>query len=230
MGTSSAQRTRRRRKVMALAAGGIAVGVATMATLASWTDSEWVFGGGAGGPGVGTSTFEVQQNRSTTPPAAGDAFEDFETNETAGQLTFAVDPGAMTPGDTVYAPVALRTTTASIAGTVTLQEAVASTNSTHVAIDPSGLLWDNLTYSVRVTSDIAVAANCNAAGYASAGTVVVPDTGLGDAISPAAQPLAAEAGNVQYYCFALTLPNNATTQTLQGRTVFPAWEFAAESD
>src|SRR5690606_32712415 len=111
----------------------------TLATLASWTDSEWVFGGGGGAggddDGIGTSVFEVQQNRDVVPPAAGDVFEDRETNADAGELTFSVDPNAMTPGDTIYAPVALRTTPTSIAGTLQLQPAVASANPAHTAVD-----------------------------------------------------------------------------------------------
>ena len=55
-----------RRKVMAVAAAGLVLGVGASVTLAAWTDTEWVFGGnGAGGPGVGTSTFEVQQSTLT---------------------------------------------------------------------------------------------------------------------------------------------------------------------
>jgi len=52
-----------RRRIFAVAAGGAALGVGVAATLAAWTDTEWVFGGdGTGGPGVGTSTFAIEQN------------------------------------------------------------------------------------------------------------------------------------------------------------------------
>ncbi len=70
MGVSMENQKRRivRRRIFAVAAGGAALGVGVAATLAAWTDTEWVFGGnGAGGPGVGTSTFAIEQN---TDPAS----------------------------------------------------------------------------------------------------------------------------------------------------------------
>src|SRR5690554_4082889 len=109
---------RRRRMVMAIVAGGTALGVAGLVTLAAWNDNEWVFGGTSadGGDGVGTSEFDVVQNAwtgATAPTTAG--FASFEANP-GDELTFNVNPTGLTPGDTIYAPVALKTTATSIAG------------------------------------------------------------------------------------------------------------------
>lgn len=222
---------RRRRKVMAIIAGGTALGVAGLVTLAAWNDNEWVFGGTSadGGDGVGTSSFNVQQNAwsGATAPTTASTFTDHETNP-GNELIFNVDPTGLTPGDTIYAPVALTTTADSIAGELQLTPAIAATGKT--AVDAGDALWDVLTYSVRVTDTAATAANCTPAGFASAGTQIVTDQALDAAITADPQALSAERGNVQYYCFAITLPaTEADNQDLQGRVVFPAWRFAATS-
>ena len=224
---------RRRRKVLAFVAGGMALGVAGMVTLAAWNDNEWVFGGtGPGGEeGVGTSEFNVQQNSwggDPVPTAASD-FIDRETNP-GNALKFTVDPTGLTPNTTIYAPVAMTTTANSIGGELQLVKPEAATG--EVLNDDDGLLWDALTYSVRVTADAAVAENCTPAGFASAGDDIVPaGTGFAADVAAAPQDLSAERGNVQYYCFAITLPAaEADNADLQGLVVSPAWRFAAVSD
>lgn len=215
---------------MAITSAGVAVGLAAVVTLASWNDQEWVFGGsGPGGtsqPGVGTSTFNVQQDAwdATSPAAQSATFDDNETNP-GNPLIFNVEPNGLTPGDTIYAPVAMTTEANSIAGNLTLQAPVADVGKT--ATDAGGLLWDNLTYTVRVTDVQATADNCRT-DFANAGTAIVTNQPF-TAGATVAQSLSAAGTNVQYYCFAITLPDNATTQGLPGRTVFPAWQFAAVS-
>ncbi|GAA1533064.1 putative ribosomally synthesized peptide with SipW-like signal peptide [Microbacterium ginsengiterrae] len=226
---------RRRRKALAIIAGGTAVGVAGLVTLAAWNDNEWVFGGAGpdGESGVGTSQFNVVQNawEGTSAPTTAD-FADYET-EPGDALTFNVDPAGLTPGDTIYAPVALKTDSDSIGGTLTLQPAVPFEDATHVVVDAGDALWDALTYSVRVTTTAATAENCSATGFASAGSPIVDGAGLDDVLDGTSgfvsQTLQADGQDVQYYCFAITLPNDPANQNLQGRTVFPAWRFAASS-
>lgn len=222
---------RRRRMVMAIIAGGTALGVAGLVTLAAWNDNEWVFGGTSadGGDGVGTSSFNVEQNAwsGDTAPTTASTFTNHEDNP-GNELIFNVDPSGLTPGDTIYAPVALTTTAASIAGELQLTPAVAATGKT--AVDDGNLLWNVLTYSVRVTDVAETAENCSPTGFASAGTQIVTDQALDATITQAPQALSAARGNVQYYCFAITLPDTEANQALQGRVVFPAWRFAATSD
>lgn len=235
---------RRRRMVMAIIAGGTALGVAGLVTLAAWNDNEWVFGGTSpdGGDGVGTSSFNVQQyawSGPTAPTVAadGDDFGDFETNADGNALMFNVNPSGLTPGDTIYAPVALTTDAGSVAGTLQLQAAVASTVPGKGVVDgadveaglAAGALWDALTYSVAVTADPTAAAQCTAGELEDAGTLIVEESGLSTAVPAAPQPLSAASANVQYYCFAITLPDAVENQALQGRVVFPAWRFAATS-
>jgi predicted ribosomally synthesized peptide with SipW-like signal peptide len=228
--------TTRRRKVLALISMVAAVGVTSVGTLAAWNDNEWVFGGagptGGSTPGVGTSTFEVVQDAWTgTPPTAtAGTWADHEENP-GDALVFNVDPNTLTPGDTIYAPVALTTTSDSIGGTLRLQRPVAAATDTAKRVwdDADGQLWASLRYTVTVTHLADTAKNCGVTGALS-GDVLLSNRGLDadlSAVDP--QALSKEGGNIQYYCFAITLPNTALTQTLQGRAVFPAWRFAAES-
>ncbi len=212
------------RKIAAIAAGLLVVGVGATYTLASWNDSEWVWGGASGDPGIGTSTFKVQQDASSPFTAPG-TWADFATNP-GDELTFSTGALALSPGATVYAPVALRTTLASVGGTVTLRGAVPAAGI--VVDDTGGDLWS----AVRVTVYTATGAtppNACAPGLDTAewGTPLLTSSTLGTAASTT-QSLTAAAGSIQHYCFALTLPAGSP-DTLQGRTIAPAWEFASES-
>lgn len=219
-----------RRKVFALAAGAAVLGIGATATLAAWTDSEWVFGGnGDGGPGIGTSSFNVQQS----VEAPFTAFDDQPDNP-GGEMVFA--PGALelSPGDSVYAQMALRTATDSIAGDVTLQPAVGAQGVVPPATDP-GILAAALDLRV-VTNDIPFTCDVTAfSGLLGAPTLIAdgPLVGTGGGV---AQTLDALAGSTQYYCFEITLPDGftptppSTVDDYMGLTVAPAWEFTAESN
>jgi predicted ribosomally synthesized peptide with SipW-like signal peptide len=226
--------TVRRRKAMALISMLTAVGVTSVGTLAAWNDNEWVFGGaGPSGstPGVGTSTFEVVQDTwAVTPPTTAAGTWAHHEENPGDALVFNVDPSTLTPGDTIYAPVALTTTPNSIGGTLALQQPVPAVSDVDRVWDDAGSqLWASLRYTVTVTQSADTAKNCGVTGAAT-GEVLVSSRGLAaDLTEVAAQPLSAAGGNIQYYCFAITLPNTELTQTLQGRAVFPAWRFAAES-
>ncbi|MFG6443672.1 SipW-dependent-type signal peptide-containing protein [Microbacterium sp. P07] len=218
-----------RRKIFAIAAGGAVLGLGVSATLAAWTDTEWVFGGnGTGGPGIGTSTFEIQQN--SVPPFAAGTWTDEEENP-GGEITFSPGALALSPGDEVYAPVALRSTPSSIAGEVALQPAVAAAG---VAVtDPDDLLLAAL--AVRVATDDAPF-TCDDTAFAGApgGPAVIADGPLLTAGGTAEQEILAVAGSTQYYCFAITLPDpfapaTGDVEDYMGLTAAPAWQFAATS-
>ncbi|MCP2638135.1 SipW-dependent-type signal peptide-containing protein [Microbacterium sp. HD4P20] len=235
--TPSVSKSLRRRRILAVLAGGLVLGVGGTMTLASWTDSEWVWGGADGGPGIGTSEFVVLQN--TLSPANGDVATGWveEPDNPGGELVFSPltvgdDILALTPGETFYAPVALKTSDTSIAGTVDLLGAVAAAG---VTVDDAGdLLWDNL--GARVALEILPAADtaptCDQAYFAAAGVDVIVGAGGAaplDTAGLADQPISGGGDDVHYYCFEISLPDNAVTQTLQGRTVAPAWQFFSTS-
>lgn len=223
----AARGTRRSAKVKAMIAGGAVLGLGATVTLAAWTDTEWVFAGNAAGdgPGLGTSSFEVEQN--TTNPYAEATYVQDETNP-GGALSFGGTALTLTPGDSVYAPVALRTVEGSIAGSVTLQPAVVADDIT--TADPGGALYGALTVRVSVSG---TDTTCDAGTFTS-GTIIASGP-LATAAASTSQPLEGDGDTVQHYCFEITLPADPTLPAgtvlseLQGRTAAPAWSFAAVS-
>lgn len=236
MTVDEARRTTRR-KVFAITAGAAALGLGVTATLAAWTDTEWVFGGdGTGEPGIGTSTFSVQQN--TVAPFAAGTWAD-EPDNPGGEIVFeatGLDAGSLEPGNSVYAAFALRTAPGSVAGTVDLQPAVPGTGIGDPTVDdPAGLLFDAL--EVRVVTDDLPIAVCDAGAFSGApgAPTLIASGALGGAGGTVVQSLAAAAGSTQYYCFEVTLPDplvlaaGTTLDDDMGLSVAPAWEFQAES-
>ena len=225
---------RARAKILSVLAAGAVLGVGTTMTLASWTDTEWAFGGtGSGTPGVGTSSFDVEQN-AALPSAAGflTGFSDHETKP-GNTLAFSPDALNLAPGETVWAPVALRTKTGSIAGDLQLETAQ---HITGADVDAGGLLWGALQLKIGVvtTTGAAVAPACDAASFAP----VTPTyaalalTGSGLDAHPATgdtQAVAGAGGSVVHYCFQVSLPAGSPS-TLQGRSLAPVWLFDATSD
>lgn len=217
-----------RRKIFAIAAAGAVLGIGATATLAAWTDTEWVFGGdGAGGPGIGTSTFEVQQN--TVDPFDDEDDWVSEDANPGGEILFAPDALELTPGDSVYAQFALRTSPESdFDGDVLLQSAVDATGV--VANDPGGVLAGSLELRVSTTTD--VLDDCDSGAF-DPGATIIADGPLATTGGSASQLLDAAAGSVQYYCFEITLPEEADlplpVDDYMGLTVAPAWEFEGES-
>ena len=233
---SSLRKRSTRQKAFAVLAAGLVLGVGATVTLAVWNDSEWVVGGTAGvdgdpgTPGVGTSTFEVQQNTSVDFDA--DAWTDEETNP-GGSLTFTTGALTLTPGDAIYAPVSLSTTDGSVAApSVRLSGAVAATNIP--TDDPGDLLTAARELRVVVATGARDAdpAACTAAAFGPAATYVVgtADAAAGLATaSTVVSALAADSGDQLNYCFQVSLPDDAP-DTLQGRAVAPAWQFVSASE
>ncbi|HWM16437.1 MAG TPA: SipW-dependent-type signal peptide-containing protein [Microbacterium sp.] len=223
------------RKALAILAGCAVVGIGTAGTLAAWNDNEWVAAVVNGDQaGLRSSTFAVWQNRDQAPTAES-AWTDHASNPDAGGLEFSLGALALTPGDSVYAPVAIQSKADSVAGTLTLQSPEASNDVT--AEDTDGLLWAALRYSVKATT---TPTQCDASTWDAFGATVVTDAALTAPLTAASQSVAADRGDIQYYCFEVTLPGyvdeaNPTPaeldalNPLQGRSVAPAWRFAAES-
>ena len=223
----SAGQRRTFKKIAAIAAGALVVGVGSTYTLASWNDAEWIWGGASNGDrGVGTSTFEVVQN--TTAPFADVAgnWVNRETNP-GDPLRFTANALALTPGDTTYAPVALRTVANSMAASVQLQGAVAATGAPAPQNDAA--LFSAVRVTIYTAAGAAPPSACTAGFVATGWTPIVTNQPLGTAAS-AAQSLSASAGSTQHYCFALTLPASTPgVDALQGLKISPAWVFDGQS-
>ncbi|MCE1175304.1 MAG: SipW-dependent-type signal peptide-containing protein, partial [Propionibacteriales bacterium] len=171
----------RRRKVAAILAGGVVVGVGTMATLAAWTDTEYATGTFTGG------YFDLRGSTDQT------TFSDHTTAGSSATLSFTAPVTQMSPNDVVYAPYALNLyKTSTNAGTV-----VVSAPSTTGTVT-------NLTYSLFTTST----AGCNASSTV-LNTIVAAGTAVGSVGTPATITVAKPAnsstdGVPTYLCFKVT--------------------------
>lgn len=216
-----------RKKIFAVLASGLVLGIGGTMTLASWTDTEWAFGGAGTASGIGTSTFSIDQN-ADNPFLASSAFANHPTNP-GNALSFTLGSLALTPGDAVYAPVALTNSAASVAGSLVLQPAVIATG---VTISDAGSLLSSalhLSIGVQSTNSGVVPFTCNAAGFASFTPIQTDLTGLFTARTATTEALPSGGSQVQHYCFKITLPLGAST-ALQGRTTAPAWQFIGTSN
>lgn len=224
-----ADRNRRTRRIAALAAGVLVIGVGATYTIAAWNDAEWIWGGtanGGGDPGVGTSTFEVVQN--TTSPFADQSanWANRESNP-GGALQFTPNALSLSPGETAYAPVALRTTDDSLAADVTLQGAIPAASTPTPANDPD--LFAAIRVTVYTASGATPPGTCDASFAAAGWTAILTNQPLAT-VADGPQRLDANAGSTQHYCFALTLPSGTpAVDDLQGKKISPAWRFEGVS-
>ncbi len=226
MPKSQVAAARNRKRIGAIAAAGtvLAAGV-TIPSLAAWTDVEWIAGGitnngtgpedpGDPGDGVSTATFEVVQRA-----VEAHAFGDYETRNGADVISFGSAASALTPGDTVYAWVQLKTVDDSLGGTLALEPDNADAPATEIE--------EALEYGARLVPTIA---DCSAAGYNVAGSQLLQASGtsiLGPATSSDFS-LAADGADTKTVCIQLSLPAGAS-QDLQGQSFVPYWTFTATS-
>lgn len=213
-------RSRRNKKIAALAAMGLVVASgATITSMAAWTDTEWVYGGAATENGVSASVFEVNQN--VTASATTGWTNDLATP--GGKIDFSIAAQALNPGDPVYGYVRLRTIAKSLPGDLTLNPATLATGG-------SAPLFAALRYGARI---VPTPADCTSAGYGASTTgVVASNTPLTTGSPVDAFSLAGGSatlpGAEKVVCFQLVLPDPAA-DTLQGATATPIWNFTAES-
>lgn len=188
-------------KVRAILAGGLVLGLGATVVMAAWNDSE--FGSGtftAGTFDVQGSTDGVTYTSHATAPGA--------------TLGFTVSPDNLAPGQTVYAPFALRLAAGTTTdATVTINAATASGTVT------------GLTYELIQTA----ALGCDAG---TAGTATNVPAGSAITAAPASPEFTltngattATAGDPAYFCFRVT----AGTGLVQGQTGTATWQFAAAS-
>lgn len=210
MQTRRARRKRRRPlRVRAVLAAGLVLGVGTAATLASWTDTENATGS------FGASVFGTESQSGDSPAYASN------TTSPGAALTF--DATAMSPGNSYFAWLNVRTTTTSnVGGTVTLTSAAGS-----------GSIASALQYrAVRITAP-ASTTTCNATTFTSDTSVFIAgdaSTYLGLSALPAAPVVSAigAAGAALGYCFEVRMPAG-TANSFQGATGSATWTFTADS-
>ncbi|WP_307043149.1 SipW-dependent-type signal peptide-containing protein [Agromyces ramosus] len=140
----------RRRRTMAIIAGGLVLGVGAAITLAAWNDSEFAtgtFGSGQFGieGSLDGSTF------SSSPESPGKT------------LVFEVDADALAPGDTVYAPFAVQleagSTNAADVTIEALSAAAIAADLTYTLIEPTAFGCDETTTGAALVTDAATTAS-----------------------------------------------------------------------
>ncbi|MCD2157691.1 SipW-dependent-type signal peptide-containing protein [Rhodococcus cerastii] len=202
-----------RRKVRALLAGGLVLGIGAAVTLAAWTDN--VFGDAQ----FQTGSWNLQGSFDGLT-----TWGEYQVDASAGHFTFSTGFAALSPGTTVYAPVALRIGPAAstLGATVQLLGATGG----------DAVLKPALRYSVyrNVPS-----ATCTAAGIGSGiawvGTTASPvalTAGSGSDVTLAGG--AAGPGTPVELCFAVTLPAGVDPSIVSGQdTGRLLWQFTGQS-
>ena len=199
--STDAHTTTRGRKIRALLAGGLVLGVGAAVTLAAWTDDEWAIGN------FGAGTFSIEGSTD------GTTYDEHPVEGEAAALAYELDAANLVPGQTVAAPFAIRTTADTTYGaTVTLAGSAGD-----------GAIADDLTYGI---TQVATVEDC-APG---AGTAVVPaDTALGTAPDSAEVDLAAAAAGTAVEAAILCIQVTTADTLEQGETGTATWQFTAES-
>ncbi|HAY44160.1 MAG TPA: hypothetical protein DCY59_11755 [Micrococcaceae bacterium] len=204
MAVSSPSRpSQKSRKVKALLAGGLVLGIGTAVTLAAWTDQEWV------GGTFNSGSFNVQ---GTTD---GTEYFEHETSGAAADLTVEL-AGAdnLSPETTIAMPYAMR-----IGAGTTYNATVTLTSSAG-----EGTAEGALTYQILSIADFATCDNDVT------GTEIIPagtalDAVAGTASFNLAMGTEAVAGTPVNLCFLVTADNTLT----EGATATAQWNFTTTS-
>ena len=193
------------RKVKAVLAGGLVLGIGAAVTLASWNDSEFATGT------FGAGHFDVQGS------SDGTTFANHASSGAAAALAFSAGFDSMSPSDTTAAPFALRL------DKDTSYNATVSVNSAAV----SGSAATKLTYRIVAVGSVA-ACTPSAAG---SGTIVPAGTALDSVtaattfeLTPSTNP-GVDPGAAAVLCIQVT----AAPSLVQGSSAVGTWEFLASS-
>lgn len=197
------------RKVLAILAGGLVLGVGVAVTLAAWNDSEFATGTFTAG------SFNLEG--STTSATTGYTDHNVDEGNAAAPLTFQLPDVAssMSPGDVVYAPFWVR-----------LDETTTNDASLLAAGITPGTGGNEAHLSYTVTA-IDPADTCDAAASGTSvatGATLSTQTGTAPvSLTKGAAP--ATAGTAVQLCFAVT----AGTGLVEGAPATATWKFTATS-
>jgi predicted ribosomally synthesized peptide with SipW-like signal peptide len=200
--TTTTKRRWRGRRLRAILAGGLVLGVGAAVTLAAWTDNEYATGTFTAGQ------FNLQGSTD------GTTYADHNSAAGAATLSFSTPFSNLAPSQTVYAGFWVRLA----AGTTT------AANLQLVGFTGTGAAGPQLTYSIYV---IAAGATCNsgtATGTAIA-TGLLNSTTATSTVVPLTAPVSPAAGAAQQLCFAVT----SSAGLVQNTTATGTWQFTATS-
>jgi len=200
------------RKVLAVLAGGLVLGVGVAVTLAAWNDSEFA---------TGTFTAGTFNLEGSSTGNANYSDHNVDDGDTAATLAFTLPTGvvdSMSPGDSVYAGFWVRLA----AGTTTGADLVADGTTADAAVSSNS---EYLSYSIY---QLAPGATCNAAS--ATGTPIATGATLDAQTGATTVALlegadATTAGAAVQLCFAVT----ADAALEQGLATTATWKFTATS-
>lgn len=198
------QRVQRRRKIQALAAGGLVLGVGASATVAAWTDEEFASGTFQAGQ------FNIEANVDGT---------------WQGSNTMQFDASNMFPGATAYAPVFVSTTPdTTVAGVVTVaasggEGALAQHLQYRAVATELPSRGTSFTCDASNFTDGADYVFGSGSGYVDLASAPT---------SEAAHPVAAGGNDAVAYCFEVQLAQDAPNDA-QGTSADHTWTFNARS-
>src|SRR6218665_1128006 len=196
------------RKILAILAGGLVLGIGTAVTLAAWNDSEFANGTFTAG------SFNLEGSTD------GTNYEEHDTAGAAANVEFSTDFDNLSPTDVVYAPFWVRLDDTTTTGAVVTTSLDSST----------GANVPNISYAIY---SIGPAAACD--NSATSGTLLLSGTSLSASAAGAtftlAAPESSAAGTAQKLCIIATAgPETGTGALLEGQSATATWEFAATSN
>ena len=203
--TAPPETTQRRRKVQAILAGGIVLGIGAIVTLAAWNDSEFADGI------FGAAAFDLEGSTD------GENFEQHSTADGAAELAFAANN--LIPGETVYAPFWVRLDNdTSVDGTIEENDGIG-------VVASDGANTEHLSYTVYADPE-----TCDDDG-ATTGTEVASGADLSEGVgSSATIDLSAGSGNEPGAAVQLCFVVEADADDLeQGEPAEATWEVLATS-
>lgn len=224
--TPEAQRKQdRARKRKAILAGGVVLGLGAAVTLAAWSDD--VFADGVFTTG---GTFLIEGSES----AIGDTqtFSQAQEVDEAIRLTFTTgtDAAALTPGDTLYAPFAIRLTASStLDGQIEQLTAAAE-----------GPMAGALEYSITTNAATCDAAGASATIPTNGAAWVTAESVAGGSVTPAPTGVdltanaAGTPGDTVQLCVAVNFPDTPEAKNAVGAdptaNTSVTWDFYAQQD
>lgn len=188
------------RRIRAILAGGLVLGLGAAVTLAAWNDSEFASGSFAAG------TFDLEGSATN-----GTTFTEHASLGSPVALTFAATN--VSPGTSYYAPFAVR-----LAANTSYDATVTMTNAAS-----SGSLA-GLTYKVLDSGTWGCTSSTTGSTVVTAGTAL--GTVPGSTTFALTQGSGASPGAAKFLCFVVT----ADSSLVQGTTANVTWQFNAQSN
>jgi predicted ribosomally synthesized peptide with SipW-like signal peptide len=191
----------RGRRLRAILAGGLALGLGAAITLATWNDAEFAQGTFTAG------SFDLLGSTD------GSLFAEHATAGAPATLSFSLNPTALSPGDVVYAPFAVQLSAATTADALVTVTKAATTGTV-----------SNLTYTLVQPTAFGCAVDTTGP------VLVASTTGVGDVLGTTTFTLTkgtppSTAGDPVFLCFKVV----AGDRLDQGQTGTVTWSFAAAS-